>query len=865
MTQSFSAVPTRANEATHAAAAAHARTWNAAKIRELTALGAVAFQFGLVILLIRTYSIEQKALLNLSILAYGAFLVHHFLPKQFRLPAFAATSLAGIVLVMGWTNAVWLTGIGLALIGLCHTPLPFRARVAAVLVVAALLAAAFAGRITTPVPAAVWPILGAMFMFRMMVYLYDLRHRTAPFSFWWSASYFFMIPNVCFTLFPVVDYRSFCRSHYNDDPVRIYQTGASWMFRGAIQLLLYRLIYQNFVVDPGTISTAAQAARYMLATYLLYLQVSGSFHFIIGLLHMFGFNLSESNHLYVLSSSFTDYWRRINIYWKDFILKLFFNPAYLRLNKKMSRNTALIWATAYAFFATWILHSYQWFWIRGQFPVTWQDVAFWGFLGFAVLMTMLHEARRTGTSRLRKTQHSLRSDLKLAICTIATFTILCVSWTIWTTDSFDTIAILWDSLSRPDWVSVAWILGGLATLGLAAILFGRTTRSQTDTATLGGRSAASPPFWRPAIRVALISMVLIYVGRDPASLSAFPTLAQTINNLRNHDRLNQRDAKMLERGYYDNLTDAARISPQLAELYTGKPADWNEDAGVVQTGGFPPYEMSPSTTVHYKGVSQTTNQWGMRDKEYPQTPSPGTFRIALLGSSHSKGSGVEDNQTYENLVEARLNRELGDSAQNRIEILNFSTGGYGPLCKLALLEKKVLAFMPDAVLYEGIDDFTWIVTEIANANEKEIDIPFDHVKQVVASTRLETKLTRVVAEHRLRPHAEELVAWVFDRFVGECRKNGIDPWVTFLPRPELRESDGKAIVRLTALAQKSGFAIVDMSRAYDEVKDLESLWIAKFDGHPNNRGHQLLAEQMYLGVKPLLPPEFRGDGLKGEN
>ena len=32
-------------------------------------------------------------------------------------------------------------------------------------------------------------------------------------------------------------------------------------------------------------------------------------------------------------SSFTDFWRRINIYWKDFMMKVFYYPAFFRLRR----------------------------------------------------------------------------------------------------------------------------------------------------------------------------------------------------------------------------------------------------------------------------------------------------------------------------------------------------------------------------------------------------------------------------------------------------------------------------------------------------------------------------------------------------
>ena len=247
---------------------------------------------------------------------------------------------------------VTLVGIGLGLIGLCHLPIRFGARVGLVAIAGAGLAFLRAHSQWFPDVTEMWVILGSMFMFRLMVYLYDLKHRTAPFSPARAISYFFLLPNVCFPLFPVVDYKTFCSTYYNEDWPRIYQTGLKWMFRGVIQLLLYRVIYQYAPLDVYKLSSALDVAGCMLGMYLLYLRISGTFHLIVGLLLMFGFNLPETHHLYYLATSFTDFWRRINIYWKDFVMKLFFYPTHFKL-RKMGTLWALSLATLATFLATW--------------------------------------------------------------------------------------------------------------------------------------------------------------------------------------------------------------------------------------------------------------------------------------------------------------------------------------------------------------------------------------------------------------------------------------------------------------------------------------------------------------------------------
>ena len=66
------------------------------------------------------------------------------------------------------------------------------------------------------------------------------------------------------------------------------------------------------------------------------------------MLHLFGFNLPETHHLYFLASSFTDFWRRINIYWKDFMMKVFYYPVVLRAAQARRDRGAVI-ATALVF------------------------------------------------------------------------------------------------------------------------------------------------------------------------------------------------------------------------------------------------------------------------------------------------------------------------------------------------------------------------------------------------------------------------------------------------------------------------------------------------------------------------------------
>jgi D-alanyl-lipoteichoic acid acyltransferase DltB (MBOAT superfamily) len=161
--------------------------------------------------------------------------------------------------------------------------------------------------------------------------------------------------------------------------------------------LLYRLIYHELLVPADEVTDLASLAAYLVCNYLLYLRVSGQFHIACGMLHLFGFDLPATHRDYLLATSFTDFWRRINIYWKDFMVRLVFNPVVFRL-KRWPRPLALAVATVVVFTTTWVLHGYQSYWLRGSWGFGVPDALFWGVLGLLVMVNVQLDARRSGST-----------------------------------------------------------------------------------------------------------------------------------------------------------------------------------------------------------------------------------------------------------------------------------------------------------------------------------------------------------------------------------------------------------------------------------------------------------------------------------
>jgi hypothetical protein len=398
---------------------------------------------GLLFAVFKRYQIEGRAFLSLIGLALCALPLHYLVSLRWKKPLFVAISIAGLYGVFGTQVASIILALASVLLAVCFLPAPWALRASCV----AALAAAFAvARVYSPAPAIpsnVWPVLASMFMFRSIIYLYEIKHARSPERWIDAVSYFFLLPNFCFMHFPVVDYRTLQRGFFAADVHATQVRGLQMMFRGTLHLLCYRVIDHDVLIPAAEVRGPGSLVLYVVANYLLYMRVSGQFHMACGMLHLFGYHLPETHHRYLLATGFTDYWRRINIYWKDFMVRLFFNPVVFRL-KRWPQPAALAAGTLCVFVATWSLHAYQSYWLRSTWGFSAPDALFWGVLGALVLVNVQLDLRRgrdstariragiTATAAWRSTAGAVAVRV---LKTAATFTTVALLWSLWSSPS----------------------------------------------------------------------------------------------------------------------------------------------------------------------------------------------------------------------------------------------------------------------------------------------------------------------------------------------------------------------------------------------------------------------------------------------
>jgi len=815
----------------------------------------LVFEVALAWLVVYLYTLEGPGFLKLFTLASAGFVVNIFLAARYRIWFFVGLSVCGLFLLLGPKDGVWLLAVGLSLIGIAHLPWPFPARVLAQLALGAVLAAARGGLLSVPWTAAVWPVVGSMFMFRLVLYMLAARTSSHRARLPEALAYFFMLPNVAFPLFPVVDYQTFRRTYYDRDELVTYQQGVHWVSRGLLQLVLYRVVYYSLLGDPVDVQSLSQLVLFMLATFALYLKVSGQFHLIVGMLNLFGFRLPETNHLYFLSRSFTELWRRINIYWKDFMMKVVFYPTFFKV-RHLGPGRALALATATVFVSTWLLHSYQWFWLRGGFPMTLPDILFWGLLGALVVAGALHEAAPNRTRPARPRGWNPALGLRAA----ATFCGFCFLWSLWYAESVGQWVWMLGAAANVDW-------RGLGLLGVTIVVLVALGGRDWDTVGPAPSSLLRRIARQPVARTVAALAVLLAVSWPGLVNRVPPAMAPAVLAL-HASGLNARDAALRHRGYYEQL-DVGGQNQQLLGALRVRDDQWEDlsKTGVLrERRDLLLRDLSPSRSVVWNGNQFSTNRWGMRDRDYDLMKPPGTLRIAVLGPSHVMGNGVPDGATFEALVEERLNREQVGGRYRRVEILNFAVDGYTLAQQVAMLEDRVVAFSPDIVIathyVRGRIMAERYLVKLVTADvpvppgrlarlmsdagllpvdRGRLPVPFPAGRRAAKWLGLSPRMPAGELAARVRRISEDVVCLSFERFAEVSAANGITPIVLAL---NAVVDDAPPQIPNRALVEGLGLPLFDLFDVFPK-EQRPALRVAAWDDHPNVLGHRLIAERLY--------------------
>ena len=366
-----------------------------------------------------------------------------------------------------------------------------------------------------------------------------------------------------------------------------------------------------------------------------------------------------------------------------------------------------------------------------------------------------------------------------------------------------------------------------------------------------------------------------------------PRAKSVLRSLRSPEP-NRADREAHSGGYYVGLIDGGPDSgrDELTLRLLGKTSDWQSfhDVGATEylDGDFLQFELRSNLNKFAFGLPFTTNSRGLRDRPYSRAKPPGTFRIAVLGSSMDMGWGVGLEETYENRLEDWLNAHARlRGLDRRFEVLNFAMAAYSPTHRLETYVRKVRDAEPDLVLYSvTMLDARLLDIHLRSLLRERIDPKYDFLRQALAKIDITPEDLRLDAfgeikdkgglKAKLKPHLGEIADGALGELAARCRSDGVPLAMVVIPRvgkADAPEERAPAIARFATLAEDLHIPLLDLSAAFDD-RDPATIEIAPWDDHPNALGHRLLFQELardmvddaslYRTIFGVTPPADRG-------
>jgi lysophospholipase L1-like esterase len=251
----------------------------------------------------------------------------------------------------------------------------------------------------------------------------------------------------------------------------------------------------------------------------------------------------------------------------------------------------------------------------------------------------------------------------------------------------------------------------------------------------------------------------------------------------------------------------------------------------------------------------------LSDREYELRPPAGARRIAFIGDSVTRGQGAPFGESFEALLELRLNEQRRADGPAQYELINFSTTGYRLTQMLDVALETVPAYDPDVYvicLTRLSVGGAW-GDHLAQLIYDGIDLKYPYLRELTTIAGLDPRDPIGAMRAKLEPFRIPVVKWALQEIQRQATSRRAAVVVAFVPtgnRPEALEP-GFATIR--EAVRELDLPLIDLLAAFKDV-DLATVRVSAGNVHPNGKGHRIIFEHLYDRIRadPRLLPLMSG-------
>lgn len=254
-------------------------------------------------------------------------------------------------------------------------------------------------------------------------------------------------------------------------------------------------------------------------------------------------------------------------------------------------------------------------------------------------------------------------------------------------------------------------------------------------------------------------------------------------------------------------------------------------------------------------VDVALNSMGNRGPELSPRRSPDDKRVLVMGSSITMGWGVPVDRVFTSVIENRLNREKPFGPTVHFQFINAGVGNYNSVSQYLLFKKQYPIVKPDVVVLNySIRDAEIISNQRNN--------PIFKFSYLAAVLYYGTQHVAFISGSKtsLLDHYQELYApgspgWDISLDHVKKMKAIADqahiPFIIIICPDAHNLSSDSPYRDIYAFMEKSfkdaGIVTINTFDSFSSQfgKNEKQLWIQFDDPHPNGRGHQLMADELY--------------------